>query len=186
MSEESVIKLLTQAVVMLTEKNQEIVNLLAEINNRLESLDNYLRSATNSSKENQDLFQLDIKENPFHPLLALNLPEAPKETLYILTELYLEKKRPINIKEIEERLSYGYEAIYAHLKQLQEMNPPWVDEPVTKRSLKQELNLIKIQGNPENIDLNLPESHGRALFWKPTRGFLDFMESRKAIEDREE
>lgn len=192
MSEESVIKLLTQAVVMLTEKNQEIVNLLKEMNNRLESLDNYLRSTTNSSRENRNLYELEMKGNSFHPLLQLNLPEPRKKTLTILTELYQEKKRPINIKEIEERISQktkgkelkGYEGIYADLNKLQE--EMWVDEPVTKRSLKQELNLIEIQGNPENIDLNLPEVHGRALFWKPAKRYLDFRESRKAIENREE
>ncbi|MFX1252362.1 MAG: hypothetical protein ACFFCZ_12225 [Promethearchaeota archaeon] len=204
MSEESVIKLLTQAVVMLTEKNQEIVNLLREMNNRLETLDNYLRSATNSSRENRNLYELEMKENAFHPLLQLNLPEPRKKTLTILTELYQEKKRPISIKEIEDRINQktkgkerndkpkdnwikgkGYEGIYADLNKLQE--EMWVDEPVTKRSLKQELNLIEIQGNPENIDLNLPEkSHGRALFWKPSKRYLDFRESRKAIENTEE
>jgi len=166
--------LLAKAVVSLNERQEEMVNILLEIRNDISSISTKFTEIY--SQETVNTYQ-DKQESQHHPLLILSVKGEIKKTLTALVQLYHKKKRPISIKELETHLDFGYRTIAIHLKQLEDSNPPSIEHPITRRALEEHLKDIEKQGNPENIDIEVPQTAGRAYFYKPLDNIVNYIKS---------
>ncbi len=172
--EDPFLHLLAKTIISVNERQEETINILLEIRTLLTSISTQL----NTLSLQQGGIASHIKtEKKQHPLLILSIREELKETLIALVKLYLQKKRHISIKELENHLNFGYRTIAIHLKQLEEANPSPIEPPLTRRTLEEYLKEVEKQGNPQEIDLDLPMTAGRAYFYKPLDNVVKYIDS---------